>query len=117
MREDIINFHDLATKNGAKIVRACGNDSIPSDMCTWLAAKTLWEQCGARVGRVDGLFMDGYGGFSGGTVASLMHIEEMGGEQKAKSLKPYGLNIGEESEGGWKVVCIVAMNNVSHCQL
>ncbi len=68
----IAEYHELARASGARIVFSCGFDSIPFD----LGVAYLQEEAKARLGvpmqRVRGRVRRMKGGFSGGTIASLM---------------------------------------------
>jgi short subunit dehydrogenase-like uncharacterized protein len=70
----MIDAHEAAArKSGARIVHCCGFDSIPSDLGVWF----LQQQARARYGRpcteVKMRVKSARGGFSGGTVASLLN--------------------------------------------
>ncbi len=73
----MIDAHgDAAEASGARIVHACGFDSIPSDLGVWftqrLAHERFGEYCRKIAMRVKGF----KGGASGGTVASMMTVME-----------------------------------------
>jgi len=76
MRASIDAFHDAARASGAKIVHACGFDSVPSDLGLWW----LQRHAVARHGRPCGVVVHGFGpmagGVSGGTVASALAMVE-----------------------------------------
>ncbi|WP_324277914.1 saccharopine dehydrogenase family protein [Blastococcus brunescens] len=70
VREAMARVDDVARKSGARIVHACGYDSIPSDLSTFLLAER------ARADGAGGLcdvrlVATLRGGFSGGTVDSM----------------------------------------------
>ena len=77
MREMIDAHHERATQTGARIVHACGFDSIPSDLGTWATQQEFIRRFGAPA-------HDGHrastastsGGISGGTAASAFVIAE-----------------------------------------
>lgn len=48
MADLIERFHTLAEETGAYIVPACGFDSVPSDLTTWLAESRVREMCALR---------------------------------------------------------------------
>lgn len=74
MRQMIDAHEAQARATGARIVHNCGFDSIPSDLGTWFtqqqAQKDFGEPCVQVKLRVKSL----RGGFSGGTVASLLNV-------------------------------------------
>ncbi len=72
MRRMIDRHHDRARATGARIVHACGFDSIPSDLGTWALQQEFLARFGRPAQRVTALFGETSGGFSGGTVASAM---------------------------------------------
>ncbi len=65
---------EAAQASGARIVHACGFDSIPSDLGVWFtqqrANDRFGEYCRTIAMRVKGL----KGGASGGTIASMMNV-------------------------------------------
>ena len=69
MRQSIDRFHERATETGARIVHACGYDSIPSDLGAWMVQQAMIER-GAPATRVVTYVGPSKGGASGGTVAS-----------------------------------------------
>ncbi len=83
MAEMIGKYHDKAKASGARIVFSCGFDSIPFD----LGVTFLQEEAKARLGvpmqRVRGRVRKMKGGFSGGTIASLMATLEAGKKDKS----------------------------------
>jgi len=70
----IPRYQDAAQASGARIVHACGFDSVPFDMGNWYLQQLMFERHGrcasqvkTRVGRTSG-------GASGGTIASIMNL-------------------------------------------
>uniref|UniRef100_A0A0G4HRI9 Saccharopine dehydrogenase NADP binding domain-containing protein n=1 Tax=Chromera velia CCMP2878 TaxID=1169474 RepID=A0A0G4HRI9_9ALVE len=55
-----------------KIVSCCGFDSIPFDLAAFLVQRKASEECGGPCGSVSTVMIDAKGGFSGGTVHSLL---------------------------------------------
>jgi short subunit dehydrogenase-like uncharacterized protein len=74
MKRMIDRYEDAARRSGARIVHNCGFDSIPSD----LGVHFLQQHAQARFGRpcasVKMRVRSMRGGFSGGTVASLLNV-------------------------------------------
>jgi short subunit dehydrogenase-like uncharacterized protein len=69
----MIDRHDArARETGARIVHACGFDSIPSDLGTWALQQEFQARFGRPAARVTALFGEASGGLSGGTIASAM---------------------------------------------
>jgi short subunit dehydrogenase-like uncharacterized protein len=75
----MIDAHQVrAEATGARIVHACGFDSIPSDLGTWFTQQRAVEQFGEPCVEVRMSVKGAKGGVSGGTAASGMQMfEEM----------------------------------------
>lgn len=101
MRRNVDRFHDRAKRSGARIVHACGVDSIPSDLGVLLLHHTL-AQAGGRLARARYRVRSFRGKMSGGTAASLFEIvREARTDPAARKvmLDPYALNPPGEREG------------------
>jgi short subunit dehydrogenase-like uncharacterized protein len=72
MAEMIKKYDAKAKASGARIVFSCGFDSIPFDLGVAFLQRQAAERLGAAMPRVRGRVRKMKGGFSGGTVASLM---------------------------------------------
>jgi short subunit dehydrogenase-like uncharacterized protein len=72
---DVIDRHDARAKeSGARIVHACGADSIPSDLGVLMIHERA-KALGKKLAWVHYFFGgESKGGFSGGTVASMMEL-------------------------------------------
>lgn len=96
MRKTIDTYYDVAAASGARIVHACGFDSIPSD----LGVLTLASAAGA-LGNTTFVVRAMKGGFSGGTIASMRgQLEAMEGDPSLKRVAgdPYALSPSREAE-------------------
>jgi short subunit dehydrogenase-like uncharacterized protein len=71
LRESIDDNHDVATRTGARIVHACGFDSLPSDLGVFLLHRHFAER-GDRLAEAHLRVLGMKGGPSGGTLASAM---------------------------------------------
>jgi short subunit dehydrogenase-like uncharacterized protein len=70
----MIDAHEAAArKSGARIVHCCGFDSIPSDLGVWFLQQQAHERFGQPCTEVKMRVRGVRGGFSGGTVASLLN--------------------------------------------
>ena len=70
----MIDAHEVAArKSGARIVHCCGFDSIPSDLGVWFLQQQARERFGRPCTEVKMRVRGMRGGFSGGTVASLLN--------------------------------------------
>jgi len=96
MRDSIDRYDGTAQASGARIVHTCGFDSIPSD----LGVLALHEALGKLV-RATYVVVVAKGGFSGGTVASLLNgLDEAKGDPARRKLMgdPYGLSPHRDQE-------------------
>lgn len=73
IRRMIDAHHDTARGSGARIVHCCGFDSIPSDLGVFMLHEAA-QAHGQGLARVDAVFGESSGGFSGGTVASMLNL-------------------------------------------
>ncbi len=94
MQRMIDSHHDRAVETGARVVHACGFDSVPSDLGLWFlqreAQEALGESCVAVRKGVKAM----KGGASGGTIASMMNLmEEIGKDPRIRHVigNPYAL--------------------------
>jgi short subunit dehydrogenase-like uncharacterized protein len=76
MRRMIDRHQTRAEETGARIVHACGFDSIPSDLGTWFTQQRAIEQFGEPCVEVRMSVKGAKGGVSGGTAASGMAMFE-----------------------------------------
>lgn len=76
MRAMIDEHHDAAARSGARIVHACGFDSIPSDLGVWFTQQQAIERFGAPCTTIGLRVKAMKGGASGGTIASMMAMME-----------------------------------------
>ena len=97
IRQSIDLANERAVANGTRIVHACGFDSVPSDLGTQFLASSIGEPL-ARASLVTGEII---GGFSGGTVASLVAIVDRARrdpEARALLSDPYALSPNQSTE-------------------
>lgn len=96
MRDSIDRADETAKKSGARIVHTCGFDSIPSD----LGVQALSEVLGPMK-RATYVVVVAKGGFSGGTVASLLNgLDEAKADKSRRRIlvDPYALSPDREKE-------------------
>jgi len=85
MRRSIEANDAAARASGARIVHACGFDSVPSDLGVWALHRHAATTGAGTLGRVTGLIMGASGGFSGGTVDSLRaQMEDLARDPSAR---------------------------------
>jgi short subunit dehydrogenase-like uncharacterized protein len=109
-----VRHHDRAVRNGARIVHACGFDSIPYDLGVLFTVRQL--PAGVPIA-VDGL-LRASASFSGGTAASALTafgrrgaIRAAGQARRGAELRPVGRRISTRAKGvhrapgglGWAV--------------
>ena len=70
MREMIDRHSDAAQRSGARILFACGFDSIPSELGVWVLQKVAIERYGKPMPRVRGRIISFVGGPGGGSMAT-----------------------------------------------
>ena len=94
IRRMIERYAPVAKASGARIVHCCGFDSIPSDLGVHFLQQHALARFGEPCSRVKMRVKAVRGGFSGGTVASLMNFvkEASANPQLRKELRnPYSL--------------------------
>jgi short subunit dehydrogenase-like uncharacterized protein len=74
IRRMLQRYEGTARQSGARIVHCCGFDSIPSDLGVHFLQRQAMQLFGAPCTRVKMRVKAMRGGFSGGTVASLMNV-------------------------------------------
>ena len=74
VRESIDFYHKQAVDTGARIVHACGFDSIPSDLSVYALYLAAREDDAGELTDTDFVVRSFAGGFSGGTVASMLEL-------------------------------------------
>lgn len=102
MRAMIDAWQPTAVASGARIVFACGYDSIPSDLGAWFTERAFAARFGRPATRVVGLAGETKGGFSGGTVASMADLfaEATKNPEVRRILgRPYSLNPNRDHRG------------------
>lgn len=94
MRKMIDKHEEAAKKSGARIVHACGFDSVPSDIGVYYLQQQAKEQLGGPCSRVTMRVRAMKGGASGGTIDSMMNaIEEAKADREVARIlvSPYSL--------------------------
>ena len=102
IRRMIDAHQDEAVRTGARIVHCCGFDSIPSDLGTLMLQEEAKERYGAPLREVKFFAGESKGGFSGGTVASMLNLlEEAERDPHVRKVMghPYALNPDGERRG------------------
>lgn len=95
MRQMIDQHHERATETGARIVHTCGFDSIPSDMGVFWMQEEMLRRHGVPCQAIKYRTESFKGGFSGGTIASMLNmLEQSEHDSTIRTIidDPYGLN-------------------------
>jgi short subunit dehydrogenase-like uncharacterized protein len=74
VRDSIDLYHKQAQDTGARIVHACGFDSIPSDLTVYALHRRAREDGAGELVGTDFVVRSFAGGFSGGTLASMLEV-------------------------------------------
>lgn len=93
--------HDEAERTGARIVHACGFDSIPSDLGVWKLAQRVAADGEGTLGETTTHVRTLRGGVSGGTIDSMrQQAIEMGGSRERRRVvtDPHGLSPDRAAE-------------------
>jgi short subunit dehydrogenase-like uncharacterized protein len=94
--------HSQAKASGARIVPSCGFDSIPSDLGVFFLQREMRARHGAPSPHVKCGVAGFSGGFSGGTIASILNImEEAEADRSVRRIlaNPYAINPKEYHRG------------------
>jgi short subunit dehydrogenase-like uncharacterized protein len=105
MRQNIDAFQAQAEQTGARIVHCCGYDSIPSDLGTLVLQEHAHTIYGRYCNEIQYISWAASGGFSGGTVASLLNMVAIAKEDKSQAkllANPY--NLVPERKPDWSQV-------------
>lgn len=74
VRESIDLYHKQAADTGARIVHACGFDSVPSDLTVYALFRAARDDGAGELGETNFVVRSFRGGLSGGTFASMTEI-------------------------------------------
>ena len=99
MRAMLERYEEDAKASGARLVHCCGFDSIPSDMGVFFLQREAERRFETPCERVTYRLKAARGGFSGGTVASLLNVaEELKRTPELRRVlsDPYALCVGLE---------------------
>ncbi|OBH11504.1 trans-acting enoyl reductase family protein [Mycobacterium sp. E1747] len=76
IRNSIDQYHKQAADTGARIVHACGFDSVPSDLTVYALYLAARADGAGELAQTDFVVRSLSGGLSGGTIASLLEVLE-----------------------------------------
>ncbi len=105
VRESIDLYHKQAADTGARIVHACGFDSVPSDLSVYALYRAAGKDDAGELGDTNFVVRSFSGGLSGGTIASLvevLHTASSDPDARRQLSDPYTLTAdrGAEPEFG-----------------
>lgn len=95
IREMVDRHHEAAREAGLRLVHCCGIDSVPSDLGCLMLYDHLQEHRERALAEIRCLVTVLRGGFSGGTLASILELWEQARQDKAVRrvlVDPYALN-------------------------
>jgi short subunit dehydrogenase-like uncharacterized protein len=100
VRRMVDAHHAEAQQSGARIVHCAGFDSIPSDLGTLVVQTAAIEADGEPCDEVEFVLLGGKGGFSGGTLASLINVVAEAKDPAVRRVlaDPYSLCEGSGSD-------------------
>ena len=101
VRDSIDAAHDAATASGARIVHACGFDSVPSDLAVLLAAGQARADGAGELAHTTMTLGSARGGVSGGTIDSVRGLVDEVRSDAARRrvvLDPYSLSPDRAAE-------------------
>ena len=102
IRRMIDAHHKVAADSGARILHACGFDSIPFDLGVVHAQRAFHDRHGTYAARVSGRLKAARGGASGGTLSSMVGLLAEAAEDpgtRGVLADPYALNPDGERHG------------------
>ncbi|MFC7675517.1 saccharopine dehydrogenase family protein [Mycolicibacterium sp. GCM10028919] len=113
VRDSIDTYHKEAADNGARIVHACGFDSIPSDLSVYALHRRAAEDGAGQLGETTLVVRRFAGGISGGTLASMLEVLDTSSsdpEARRQMNDPYTLStdrsaepeLGHQSDTPWR---------------
>ncbi len=113
VRQSIDDFHKQAIDTKARIVHACGFDSVPSDMTVYELFRRTKQDGTGDLGDTNFVLRGFSGGVSGGTIASMIEVfRAASGDPDTRKLleDPYTLSgdrpaepeFGSQPDLGWK---------------
>lgn len=101
VRNSIDLHHKQAADTGARIVHACGFDSIPSDLSVYALYRAAHDDGAGALVDTEFVLRDFSGGLSGGTIASMMEVmDTASSDPEARRLlqDPYTLSSDRAAE-------------------
>lgn len=101
VRESIDLYHKQAADTGARIVHACGFDSVPSDLSVYALYRLARDDDAGELADTNFVVRSFSGGLSGGTIASMLevlHTASSDPEARRQLADPYTLSTDRGAE-------------------
>lgn len=101
VRDSIDSYHKQAADTGARIVHACGFDSVPSDLSVYALYRAARDDGAGELVDTDLVVRSFSGGVSGGTVASMLEVLDTAScdpEARRQLADPYTLSSDRGAE-------------------
>jgi len=101
VRDSIDMYHKQAADTGARIVHACGFDSIPSDLSVYALYRTARDDGSGELVETNLVVRSFSGGVSGGTMASMLEILDAASRSpdvRRQLADPYTLSTDRSAE-------------------
>lgn len=101
VRDSIHQYHKQAADTGARIVHACGFDSVPSDLTVYALYRAARDDGAGELDGTNLVVRSFSGGLSGGTIASLIEVlDKASGDADARRqlADPYTLSTDRSAE-------------------
>lgn len=113
VRDSIDTYHKQAADTGARIVHACGFDSIPSDLSVYALHRQAEQDGTGQLGDTTLVVRSFAGGVSGGTLASMLEVLDTASsdpEARREMNDPYTLStdrgaepdLGHQTDTPWR---------------
>ena len=101
VRESIDVYHKQAADTGARIVHACGFDSVPSDLTVFALHRAAGQDNAGSLTDTNLVVRSFRGGLSGGTIASMLELMRAASNDpdvRRQLLDPYTLSDDRDAE-------------------
>ncbi|WP_067974612.1 saccharopine dehydrogenase family protein [Mycolicibacter icosiumassiliensis] len=101
VRESIDHYHKQAAENRARIVHACGFDSLPSDMSVYALYRAARDDGAGDLLDTDFVMRGASGGASGGTLATMIEVLSAAADDpkaRRQLFDPYTLSSDRSAE-------------------
>ena len=101
VRDSIDLYHKQAADTGARIVHACGFDSVPSDLSVYALYRAARDDGAGELADTDLVVRSFSGGLSGGTIASMMEVLDTASrdaDARRQLADPYTLTTDRSAE-------------------